>query len=69
VDDDHLEDPQDVQAGMIGVPGQDDDRQAEVPGVFRVVLRPPALGAKRLPEYLLQLVDLDYEPDLLFKTG
>ena len=38
-----------------------------MPGVLGIVLRAPALGAHRLPENLLQLVDLEDEPDLLLQ--
>src|ERR1700676_3357153 len=44
-----------------------EDREAEVPRVLSVVLRPSALRAEGLAEDLLQLVDLQNESYLLLK--
>ena len=61
VDDEHLQHAQDVDPGVVRVLGQDDGRETQVPGVLGVVLGPAALRAGRLPEDLLQLVDLEDE--------
>src|ERR1039457_5082863 len=65
MEDEHLQDPQHVQSGLVRVLGQHDCGEAEVPGMLGVVLRAAALGAERLPEYLLKLVDLQDETHLL----
>ena len=62
--DEHLEHTQDVELRPVGVFGQGNDQQAQMPRVFGVILGPPAVDEHGLPEDLLQLVDFNNEADL-----
>ena len=68
VHDEHLQHAQHIEGRMIGVLGEDDDTQAEMPGVLGVVFRPPAPGGDCLAEDVLELVDLSDELDLAAQT-
>ena len=68
VDQHHLQDVQDVERLVVGVLGEHDDHQREVPGMLGAVLGAAALGQDGLPEDLFQLVDLGDEGDLAAET-
>lgn len=67
MEDQHPEDAQDIQLRLVRVLRDDHHGKAQVPRVLRVVLRPAALCAERLPKDLLQPVRLENEPYLSFK--
>lgn len=69
MDEAHFEHAEDVEVGDVGVFGEDDDAEAEGPGVFGVVLGTTALRVDRLAEYFLQFVALGDEGNLLGETG
>jgi hypothetical protein len=64
VDEHHLEDAQHVERLVVGMLGEHDDHEREMPGVLGAVLGAAALGDDGLAEDLLQLVHLDDEGDL-----
>ena len=69
VDDEHFQDVEDVEARPVGVLGEHDDAEAEMPRMLGVVLGAAALGVERLAEDFLQLVALGDEPDLADEAG
>ena len=68
VDDHHLERAQYVELRHVGVLGEGNDQKAEPPGMFSVVFGATADGVNRLPENILELIDLDDEGDLARKS-
>lgn len=69
VKDDHFEDAKNVEVGDVGVLGEDDDAEAERPGVLGVVFGAAALGVDGLPENLLQPIAFGDELNLADEPG
>jgi hypothetical protein len=64
VNDQHPQHPKHVEARVVRMLRQDEDREAEVPGMLRVGFRPAAAGRDRLPVDVLEPIGLDDEFDL-----
>ena len=56
------------RARTVGVLGQHDNAEAEMPGMLGIVLRAPALSIDGLAEDFLQLIGFSDELDLLNQT-
>jgi hypothetical protein len=64
MENDHLEHAQHVEIRRVGVFGEENDGEAQVPRVFRVIFRTATVDKFRLAKDFLQFIDLDHEGDL-----
>ena len=68
VDEEHFENAQDVEREGVGVFGEHDDHEAEVPGVLGVVFGAAAVEQVGLAEDFFEFIDLEDEGDLVAET-
>ena len=68
VDEEHFENAQDVEGEGVGVFGEHDDHEAEVPGVLGVAFGAAAVEQVGLAEDFFEFIDLEDEGDLVAET-